>query len=289
MSDGVPTAGITDHYMLRKIVADYCHNNKLSLSTFGLGHDFHEILMHDLAEAGGGHYYFIDKPEDAVTDFGRELFTLLSVVAQNAYLVVEYPYDMLTLTTVFGHHYSTSGNKIFIDLKEVHPNEKNGILIKFTVKQTPTTPISFKSSLKYNNAASNLKVSKQEVSIITPSSSSNDCVAHANRDVHEKIAYFSSNALMESAMSDAERNNIESAKEKVKKGKDMLSARPEKDTSSLLQNQYQLLDEYDNHLSNHSSHNMNHVHKKMRYKNYQLRKMKTSGLYKEWLGVRQKV
>ena len=121
--------------------------NNISLTTFGLGHEFDEVLMHDLAEAGGGHYYYIESPGEASKELISEVKTLLSVVAKNASLTVEFPSDYLELSRVYGQHSTVVNDMVIIDLKEVHPNETNGILLKFNVKQALNTPIVFNTSL----------------------------------------------------------------------------------------------------------------------------------------------
>ncbi|HVD98484.1 MAG TPA: VWA domain-containing protein [Cytophagaceae bacterium] len=277
MSDGIPNEGITDPYLLERMVKSCSTKSNISLSAFGLGHEFDEVLMHDLAEAGGGHYYYIESPQDASRELVSEVKTLLSVVAQNANLAVEFPSDYLELARVYGQHSSVVGNMVLIDLKEVHPNETNGILLKFKVKQYPDRPLEFNSSLVYDNAITNMRTIQRSTNILKYSTSMDTCNKSANDKVVEKIIYFASNDLLEDAMKDADRNNIQSAKSKLNAGKKMIQSKDKSAQSTLLNSQYKALDDYDKHLDNWSTkseEDIKRLHKKTRHQNYKLRKMK---------------
>jgi Ca-activated chloride channel family protein len=274
LSDGHPNEGITDAYLLERMVKACSTKSNISLSTFGLGHEFDEILMHDLAESGGGHYYYIESPEDASKELGAEIKTLLSVVAKNASLLIDFPSDYLELSRVYGHPHSKFGNTIFIDLKEVHPNETNGILLKFTVKKPLDMPIIFKSELTYDNVISNSRMIQKKINVISPTTNSDSCDMKMDESVLEKVIYFTSNDLLESAISDVDNNNIPAAREKLKKGKSIISGSAQ--SSGILKNQYKAITEYDEHLDSwHKKHphEIKKLHKQTRHQNYKLRKL----------------
>ncbi len=279
MSDGIPNEGITDPYLLERMVKACSTKNNISLTTFGLGHEFDEVLMHDLAEAGGGHYYYIESPEDASKELVSEVKTLLSVVAKNASIAIEFPSDYLELSRVYGQHSTVVNNMIVIDLKEVHPNETNGILLKFNVVKPLNTPIVFNTSLVYQNMITETKTIQRKINTLSPITNADSCDKKADDSVLEKIVYFSSNDLLESAIKDVDNNNISSAKTKLKKGKTIIAASGSGGNSSLLKKQYKAIDEYDKHLDNwdkKSAHEVKKLHKKTRHQNYKLRKMHDS-------------
>ena len=51
---------------------------QLVYDAFGVGLDYNETLMTDMAETGAGNYYFIDAPEKMTSIFQKELAGLLS-------------------------------------------------------------------------------------------------------------------------------------------------------------------------------------------------------------------
>ncbi len=91
LSDGLANEGITDPEKLRSIAQKRFREQGIGLSSFGVGADFNELLMTNLAEYGGANYYFIDMPDRIPEIFAKELEGLLSVVAQNAKLKITFP------------------------------------------------------------------------------------------------------------------------------------------------------------------------------------------------------
>lgn len=90
LTDGLANVGITDPEELA-FHAQELRRRDVTTSTFGVGADFNQFLLEALAEKGGGHYYFIDRPS-AIPDFFRqELGELLTVVAREASLRVHIP------------------------------------------------------------------------------------------------------------------------------------------------------------------------------------------------------
>jgi len=279
MSDGHANEGITDAYLLERMVKGNSTRNNISLSTFGLGHEFDEVLMHDLAEAGGGNYYYIETPQDASKELGSEVQTLLSVVAKNASLAIEFPSDYLELTRVYGQHHTLLNNTVYVDLKEVHPNETNGILLKFTVKQPLNTPVIFNTALTYDNVVTGTRMIQKKINTLTPTNSTDDCDQKLDDSVLEKVVYFTTNDLLESAITDADNNDIGSAKNKLKNGKNIITSTGKQAQSGLLTDQYKAIDDYSKHLDNWSQKSeldIKKLHKKTRHQNYKLRKMSNS-------------
>ena len=84
---GLANRGITSQEELQKIAQLKNREEAITLSTFGVGADFNEILMTNLAEYGSGNYYFIESADKIPEIFAQELKGLLSVVAQTVLLL----------------------------------------------------------------------------------------------------------------------------------------------------------------------------------------------------------
>ncbi|HXA00969.1 MAG TPA: VWA domain-containing protein [Cytophagaceae bacterium] len=278
LSDGKANEGITEDYLLDLIVKDHSQKQNISLSTFGLGHEFNETLMHDMAESGGGNYYFIETAPEALRDFEQEIKLLLTLVARNASLKINFPAQYLKLGKVYGFPYTANGNQINIDLKEVHPNEINGILLKFTVVAPLPDKIKLDARLSYDNTDNLQHIEKSKEVTLMPSFNKEDCKQTYNVEVLKKIAYFGSNTLLDAAIIDVENDNLPSARKKIGEAKIMLNNSLElPGDNSKLQNQYNLVNEYEENVAKHntlSKHHINLLHKRMRHKNYKLRKYK---------------
>ena len=87
LTDGLANRGTTDPDELEAMVAEY-NEHGVSTSTFGLGADFDETLLSRLATAGGGHFYFIETPQQIPDFFTSELGEALEIVAPGAELIV---------------------------------------------------------------------------------------------------------------------------------------------------------------------------------------------------------
>ena len=90
LTDGLANRGITDIEELTHHAREL-RRRGVATSTFGVGLDFNEQLLEALAEQGGGHFYYIDRPDHIPDVFRRELGELLTVVAREAFLSITIP------------------------------------------------------------------------------------------------------------------------------------------------------------------------------------------------------
>lgn len=88
LTDGQANRGETSRAALRNI-AEQAKRRGIGISTFGVGSDFNEKLLAEVATGGGGRYVYVGTPEEIPTAFERELHGLLEVVAQNAVLEIK--------------------------------------------------------------------------------------------------------------------------------------------------------------------------------------------------------
>ncbi len=90
LTDGLANRGMTDIEEL----AHHAHELRrrgVSTSTFGVGLDFNEHLLEALAAHGGGHFHYIERPEQIPDVFRGELGELLTVVAREVFLNIAIP------------------------------------------------------------------------------------------------------------------------------------------------------------------------------------------------------
>lgn len=108
LSDGHANRGVTDALKLASIAEEY-RNLGIGITTIGVGNGFDEELMEGIADAGGGNFYYVEKPDDIPSIFSKELDGLLSVVAQNINLTLK-PSKTLQITNIFGYKAKALGN-----------------------------------------------------------------------------------------------------------------------------------------------------------------------------------
>ncbi len=90
VTDGLANVGITDHGELAHHAGELRARGVMT-STFGIGADFDENLLRAMADAGGGHFYFIERAVQIPDCLTGELGEALEVVAREALLRVEVP------------------------------------------------------------------------------------------------------------------------------------------------------------------------------------------------------
>jgi Ca-activated chloride channel family protein len=90
LTDGLANRGITDVEELARHAREL-RARGVATSTFGVGLDFNEHLLTLLAEQGGGHFYYIERPTQIPEVFRAELGELLAVVAREATLSIDLP------------------------------------------------------------------------------------------------------------------------------------------------------------------------------------------------------
>jgi Ca-activated chloride channel family protein len=83
LTDGLANRGVTDHQELAS-TAVRLRTEGVTTSTFGVGVDFDEQLLARLATEGGGHFYFIERPQQIPDFFASELGETLDIVARDA-------------------------------------------------------------------------------------------------------------------------------------------------------------------------------------------------------------
>ena len=118
LSDGLANRGLTDRYKLAAKVRELNRDEGIVVSTFGVGNDFNEDLMTDIAEYGRGNYYYIKDSEQIPDIFAQELNGVRTLVGQNTKVTVKFPSRNLILKRVYGYPYDSENGIVTIDFKD---------------------------------------------------------------------------------------------------------------------------------------------------------------------------
>jgi Ca-activated chloride channel family protein len=215
LTDGLANAGITEPSRLHEIAQRQFRENGIGLSTFGVGADFNEELIMQLAEHGGANYYFIETADQIPQLFAKELQGLLSVVAQNTKLNIEFPSEFVSVEKVYGYLFELNGNKLSINFNDVFSEEEKAVVIKFSI----TNPISlsslFKVNLSFNDVVETLdRVTVQEELSLSPSRDAQLYENSIDRETIENAVFFTSSEQFKEVMflSDSRRFDIAKSK-----------------------------------------------------------------------------
>jgi len=85
LTDGLANVGITDRSELEAHAAEL-RARGVTTSTFGVGNDFDESLLQAMADAGGGHFYYIERAAQIPDLVSSEVGETLEVVAHGVSL-----------------------------------------------------------------------------------------------------------------------------------------------------------------------------------------------------------
>jgi Ca-activated chloride channel family protein len=87
LTDGLANVGITDHGELARHAGEL-RARGVATTTFGVGTDFDEVLLQSMADAGGGHFYYIADANQIRDHIASEVGETLQITAREAVLEV---------------------------------------------------------------------------------------------------------------------------------------------------------------------------------------------------------
>lgn len=90
LTDGLANVGITDGGQLRHH-AEELRARGVTTSTFGIGADFDERLLQGMADASGGHFYYLQEAAQIPDLLASEMSEALEIVARESSLDVRVP------------------------------------------------------------------------------------------------------------------------------------------------------------------------------------------------------
>ena len=109
LTDGLANQGITDPAELARHAGEL-RARGISTTTFGVGEDFDETLLQGMADAGGGHFYYIERPEQITDLIASEVGELLEIVARGAAIEITAP-DGMTISPLSPYRFEQRGSR----------------------------------------------------------------------------------------------------------------------------------------------------------------------------------
>ncbi|MGZ3853337.1 MAG: vWA domain-containing protein, partial [Flavisolibacter sp.] len=221
ISDGNANVGITDSTLIRIKVQKYKDDKGISLSTFGVGLDYNETLMTDMAETGAGNYYFIDAPNKMTSIFNNELNGLLNVAAQDAELKIIVPKGV-TIVKSYPLKYQQDGNEIRVKLRDLSSEETKATLFTYKVDPKAKEALKFTSVLSYTDVTDGQQKTLANENSLTPIKNVDAYLTHYNKKVIEQTILFTSNENLETAMNMMDNGEYDAARKYLNQNKEYL-------------------------------------------------------------------
>ena len=210
ISDGNANTGLTDSTLIHLKVQKYKDDNGISISTFGVGLDYNETLMTDMAETGAGNYYFIDAPDKMTSIFNNELNGLLNVAAQNADLKIKLPKG-ITIQKSYPLNFRQDGDEIIIKLRDLSSDEIKASLFTFKIDDKTNTILKFVTTLSYTDVTNGQQKTLVNENVLSPTKKTDDYLTHFNKQVIQQTVLYTANERLETAMNLMERGDYKEA------------------------------------------------------------------------------
>ncbi len=129
LTDGLANQGITDRDELARHAGEL-RRRGVSTSTFGVGADFDERLLRDMAHEGGGNFYFIEGASQIPEMVTGELAEALEVTLRDASLRVALPRSA-TARTLNRFHQTRpdDGNELRVELGDLVSGQELDVVV----------------------------------------------------------------------------------------------------------------------------------------------------------------
>jgi Ca-activated chloride channel homolog len=147
LTDGIANVGTTDP---QRIAAESSEFNGLGvdLSTIGVGLELNNDLLRTLAKSGRGLYHFVADYKDIDKVFVKEVQSLLSSVAKNVRLDVEFDPN-LQVEQIYGYDPKHSRNGFSMNLENMNNGVTQAIIVRFRANNTSKNFNSVKVRLSF--------------------------------------------------------------------------------------------------------------------------------------------
>ena len=153
LTDGIANVGVTETEEIVKN-SEFYNKKGIDVSTIGVGSNVNYTLLQQIAKKGKGDNYFVgNAQEDISKAFDDELESLLSSVARNVSVELEYPKGM-EIVNVFGYSPKYKKNKITIPLNNINRGLTQVIIYEFKQNKSIKEPI-INAKLIYSKASTN--------------------------------------------------------------------------------------------------------------------------------------
>lgn len=124
LGDGIPN----DASNVRSL-AGRAGAQAITVTAFGLGDEYDETLMGDVAQLSGGRFHYVESPDKMLAFFEREAFRLDSVIARNTRLRLT-PGPGVTIAAVVGQQIAHDGARAELSLGDMSRGDVRDLVVR---------------------------------------------------------------------------------------------------------------------------------------------------------------
>lgn len=186
LSDGIANVGPSSPTELGRLGAALLKEG-ISVSTMGVGTDFNEDLMTQLAEESDGNHYFVESSVDLPRIFAAELGDVLNIAARK--ISIEVTVKGGRPIRIIGREGRIAGNRAEIYLNQVYGGQEKYALIEIEVPPTDSGADVELASAKcsYEDAVTNKAETRTALTRVRFSSREGEVAKSANKAVLEDV------------------------------------------------------------------------------------------------------
>lgn len=166
LTDAITNTGEMDPEIIIRNSSEYDAQKTIDFAMIGVGVDFNNQLSRQLSKSKKSQIHFIHNPADIVKVFIEEAESLLSPIARDVKLEIEYPKD-LELDKMYGYSPIFNKNKISLELDNMNSGLTQVVLLKFRLKNFQNNgEIAVKTRLSYYDIRKKKFVEKEDTKYI---------------------------------------------------------------------------------------------------------------------------
>lgn len=219
LSDGRANAGIVDPNELA-MDASAAAESGIHVTTVGLGLDYHEDLMEEIALSGAGNYYYVKGAEDLEPVFAGELRDLQDTVATKAELRLDPACAGIEILEVYGYRFTRDGSSVVVPIPDLVGGATRKVVLKL---RAPADKVSASSILKTTFAFQDTAGARQEASSSLGLAVSKDkkaARASVDKDVMAKATQIESARALKEAAAAYDSGDTSGAQAKLKEARE---------------------------------------------------------------------
>jgi Ca-activated chloride channel family protein len=128
LTDGLANVGIVDPAELARHAREL-RDRGVTTTTFGVGADFDEALLQSMADAGGGHFYFIEHAAQIQDHIATEVGELLQVVVRDAALEITAP-ESVAVAMLSPYPLDRRGSRLQVRLGDLVAEQRLEVVLR---------------------------------------------------------------------------------------------------------------------------------------------------------------
>ncbi len=240
LSDGLANVGVSDPRALGQLASSFAERG-IAVTSMGVGVQYGEDTMMQVAELGRGNYHFIGDASQVAAVFQRELEELKAVVALDTHLELELPRGV-SLQEAYGYAgVEIEGARVRIPLGDLFSGDDRRVVLRLE-NQAHEGALPFAARVHYRPAKTpNDEGHANSQLALTCTQDAQKLAAGENAAVREEVDLVASAALVDQAMRDVHEGRREVAKQKLEAQIQTIAKSAERSDNARLKKQVEVM------------------------------------------------